>query len=123
MGAQDKNSPQDDNQKLIIGLVIGAAAGAAAALVLAPSVNEETKRKITEKAAPLRKLIGGNLNNLLHAGISALTAYAGKSGSGANSPLQTVVQVLRQLDKPAEEEKLPKKVGKKKRKNDQKDPQ
>jgi len=85
---------QDDNQKVLVGFVLGAVTGAAAALLIAPSVNEETKRKLADKAAPLKNLLEDNADTLVHYGLGMLKTFANGKAAGAATPLLAVLQAL-----------------------------
>ena len=91
MSQQDDNH---DNQKVLFGFVLGAVTGAAAALLLTPAVTEEARRKVAEKAGPLKDLVNNNLDNLVHYGMVMLKSYTGASGKGDASPVQAVVQAI-----------------------------
>ncbi len=91
MSQQEDNN---DNQKVLFGFVLGAVTGAAAALLLTPTVTEEARRKVAEKAGPLKDLVNNNLDNLVHYGLVMLKSYAGGSGKGDASPVQAVIQAV-----------------------------
>lgn len=100
---------------------MGAVTGAAAALLIAPAVNEETRRKMAEKAAPLKDLLTNNLDNLTQYGLSMLKNYANGAAQGESSPLHAVVQAI--VGEKKTKAKGDKKEGKKSRKKEPKDGQ
>jgi gas vesicle protein len=91
MSQQDDNN---DNQKVLFGFVLGAVTGAAAALLLTPAVTEEARRKVAEKAGPLKDLVNNNLDTLVHYGLGMLKSYAGSASKGEASPVQSVIKAV-----------------------------
>ena len=89
-----KQEDNNDNQKVLFGFVLGAVTGAAAALLLTPAVTEEARKKVAEKAGPLKDLVNNNLDNIVHYGLVMLKSYTGGSGKGDASPVQAVVQAI-----------------------------
>jgi gas vesicle protein len=131
MSQQEDNQ---DNQKVLFGFVLGAVTGAAAALLLTPAVTEEARRKVTEKAGPLKDLVNNNLDTLVHYGLGMLKSYAGSASQGDTSPVQAVVKAIATQaiaglagagieDKKAKDkgDKAGKKEGKKKAKKEDRD--
>ena len=91
MSQQDDNN---DNQKVLFGFVLGAVTGAAAALLLTPTVTEEARKKVAEKAGPLKDLVNNNLDNIVHYGLGMLKSYAGSASKGDASPVQAVIRAV-----------------------------
>jgi gas vesicle protein len=91
MSQQDDNN---DNQKVLFGFVLGAVTGAAAALLLNPTATEEARKKVAEKAGPLKDLVNNNLDTLVHYGLGMLKSYAGSASKGDASPIQAVVKAV-----------------------------
>jgi|GEM_PF-2617959 len=129
MSQQEDNQ---DNQKVLFGFVLGAVTGAAAALLLNPAVTEEARRKVTEKAGPLKDLVNNNLDSIVHYGLGMLKSYTGSAPKGDASPVQAVVKAIATQaiaglagieDKRARDkgDKAGKKEGKKKAKKDDRD--
>ncbi len=129
MSQQEDNQ---DNQKVLFGFVLGAVTGAAAALLLTPAVTEEARRKVTEKAGPLKDLVNNNLDTIVHYGLGMLKSYAGGASKGDASPIGAVVKAVATQaiaglagagieDKKAKGDKAGKKEGKKKAKKEDRD--
>ena len=91
MSQQDDNN---DNQKVLFGFVLGAVTGAAAALLLTPAVTEEARRKVAEKAGPLKDLVNNNLDTLVHYGLGMLKSYTGSASKGDASPVQSIIKAV-----------------------------
>jgi gas vesicle protein len=128
MSQQEDNQ---DNQKVLFGFVLGAVTGAAAALLLTPAVTEEARRKVAEKAGPLKDLVNNNLDTLVHYGLGMLKSYTGSASKGDASPVQAIIKAVATQaitglagagieDKKAKD-KAGKKEGKKKAKKEDRD--
>ena len=126
MSQQEDNQ---DNQKVLFGFVLGAVTGAAAALLLTPAVTEEARRKVAEKAGPLKDLVNNNLDTIVHYGMGLLKSYTGNAPKGDASPVQAVVKAiatqaiagLAGIEDKKARDKAGKKEGKKKAKKEDRD--
>lgn len=113
-------SQQNDSQKFLFGLMLGAAAGAAVALLLPPAMTEETKRKIAERITPIKDtlnkgLFNGKIDQATLSGLFALVRQFTQTQQSA----QTIAQQPGK-DKKAKKSKPAKKESKK---NTQKQPE
>ena len=126
MSQQEDNQ---DNQKVLFGFVLGAVTGAAAALLLTPAVTEEARKKVAEKAGPLKDLVNNNLDTIVHYGMGLLKSYTGNAPKGDASPVQAVVKAiatqaiagLAGIEDKKARDKAGKKEGKKKAKKEDRD--
>ena len=64
----------DNNQKALLGLILGITAGAVAGILLAPDSGTETRRKIADKANGYKDDLTGQINSA----INKLSAYVEK---------------------------------------------
>lgn len=55
-----------ENQKALLGFILGATAGALAGLLLAPSSGEDTRKKINYKAKGYKEDLGGQINTAIN---------------------------------------------------------
>ncbi len=64
----------NENEKTLLGFIVGAAAGVAVGMLLAPFAGEESRKKITDKAKTLNGQLGETINK-----VTEKVTEAGKS--------------------------------------------
>jgi gas vesicle protein len=62
----------NENDKTLLGFIVGAAAGVAVGMLLAPFTGEESRKKITDKAKTLNDQLGETINKVTEAGKTVL---------------------------------------------------
>lgn len=66
----------NENEKTLLGFIVGAAAGVAVGMLLAPFAGEESRKKITDKAKTLNGQLGETINKVTEAGKAVLNKKA-----------------------------------------------